>query len=94
MHKINNHNFSYRLSGKLEMTNPHRRLQKELSDLKSAQLKSFRDISVHDDNILFWSGLILPVSKAKSAYILRISSKNIILYRKIPHIIKEHFELR
>lgn len=44
------------------MTNPHRRLQKELTDLKSASLKSFRDISVHDDNILFWTGLILPVS--------------------------------
>lgn len=45
------------------MTNPHRRLQKELSDLRSAGLKSFKDISVHDDNILFWTGLILPVSE-------------------------------
>ncbi|CAD7086988.1 unnamed protein product [Hermetia illucens] len=37
-----------------------RRLQKELADLKSSGLKSFRDIVVDEQNLLFWTGLIVP----------------------------------
>lgn len=54
------------------MSNPHRRLQKELTDLKSAGLKSFRDICV-DDNILFWTGLILPVSASFCKYFSKLN---------------------
>lgn len=39
-----------------------RRLAKELSDIKSSGLKTFRDIEVDDSNILFWRGVILPES--------------------------------
>jgi ubiquitin-conjugating enzyme E2 L3 len=37
-----------------------RRLQKELADLQSSNLKSFRDIIVDESNILLWTGLIVP----------------------------------
>lgn len=32
----------------------------ELADLKSSGLKSFRDITVDERNLLFWTGLIVP----------------------------------
>lgn len=41
------------------MTAP-RRLRKELSDLLACQLKSFREIATDDDNLLRWTGLIVP----------------------------------
>lgn len=41
------------------MTAP-RRLRKELTDLLACQLKSFRDIATDDDNLLRWTGLIVP----------------------------------
>lgn len=41
------------------MTAP-RRLRKELTDLQQCQLKSFREISTDDDNLLRWTGLIVP----------------------------------
>ena len=37
-----------------------RRLQKELGDIQNAGLKSFRDITVDETNILQWTGLIVP----------------------------------
>ncbi|XP_014243630.1 ubiquitin-conjugating enzyme E2 L3-like isoform X2 [Cimex lectularius] len=37
-----------------------RRLQKELNDIRSSGLRSFRDIHVDDTNILLWTGLIVP----------------------------------
>merc|ERR1712042_190582 len=37
-----------------------RRLQKELFDIKKSKQKSFREILVDDDNVLFWKGLIVP----------------------------------
>lgn len=37
--------------------------EQELGDLKSSNLKSFRDIQVDDSNILSWTGLIIPVKK-------------------------------
>lgn len=37
-----------------------RRLQKELADLQASSLKSFRDITVDEANILLWTGLIVP----------------------------------
>ncbi|CAD5115451.1 unnamed protein product [Dimorphilus gyrociliatus] len=39
-----------------------RRLAKELSDIKTSGLKTFRDIEVDDANILSWKGIILPDS--------------------------------
>ncbi|KAM7344626.1 ubiquitin conjugating enzyme 10 [Cochliomyia hominivorax] len=41
------------------MTAP-RRLRKELTDLQQCQLKSFREIATDDDNLLRWTGLIVP----------------------------------
>ncbi|CAG2201968.1 ubiquitin-conjugating enzyme E2 L3-like [Mytilus galloprovincialis] len=37
-----------------------RRLQKELGDLRKADLKTFRNIIVDESNILKWEGLIVP----------------------------------
>ncbi|GFQ68816.1 ubiquitin-conjugating enzyme E2 L3 [Trichonephila clavipes] len=37
-----------------------RRLQKELQDIRKANMKCFRDIRVDDTNILSWQGLIVP----------------------------------
>ncbi|XP_049838888.1 ubiquitin-conjugating enzyme E2 L3 isoform X2 [Schistocerca gregaria] len=37
-----------------------RRLQKELGDIRSSGMKSFREIQVDDSNILTWQGLIVP----------------------------------
>jgi len=37
-----------------------RRLQKELQDLKSASLKTFREIQVDESNLLSWQGLVVP----------------------------------
>merc|ERR1712242_428034 len=37
-----------------------RRLQKELQDIRTAGLKSFRDIVVDESNILQWQGLLVP----------------------------------
>ncbi|KAL1402538.1 hypothetical protein pipiens_006039, partial [Culex pipiens pipiens] len=37
-----------------------RRLQKELADIRASGLKSFRDITVDEGNLLLWSGLIVP----------------------------------
>lgn len=37
-----------------------RRIQKELNDIRSAGIKSFRDVNVGDNNILYWTGLIVP----------------------------------
>lgn len=37
-----------------------KRLQKELADLRSSEIKSFRDIQVDEMNILAWNGLIIP----------------------------------
>ncbi|KAI9575202.1 hypothetical protein GQX74_015625 [Glossina fuscipes] len=44
------------------MTAP-RRLRKELTDLQAmsvSELKSFREIATDDDNLLRWTGLIVP----------------------------------
>ena len=43
----------------IKMTAP-RRLRKELTDLQECGLKSFRDIATDDDNLLRWTGLIVP----------------------------------
>lgn len=40
-------------------------ISQELGDLKSSNLKSFRDIQVDESNILSWTGLIIPVSDIK-----------------------------
>ncbi|KAF6216119.1 hypothetical protein GE061_000457 [Apolygus lucorum] len=37
-----------------------RRIQKELNDIRTAGLKSFRDVNVGENNILYWTGLIVP----------------------------------
>jgi len=37
-----------------------RRLQKELADIRTAGLKSFRDIQVDEQNILSWQGMLVP----------------------------------
>jgi len=37
-----------------------RRLHKELCDIRKSRQKSFREILVDDDNVLFWKGLIVP----------------------------------
>nr|XP_040224041.2 ubiquitin-conjugating enzyme E2-18 kDa isoform X3 [Anopheles coluzzii] len=37
-----------------------RRLQKELADIRSSGMKSFRDILVDETNLLLWTGLIVP----------------------------------
>lgn len=37
-----------------------RRLQKELQDIRKANMKCFRDIRVDETNILSWQGLIVP----------------------------------
>ncbi|CAG5118922.1 unnamed protein product [Candidula unifasciata] len=55
-----------------------RRLQKELSDLKSpncALRKLFRDITVDESNILLWHGLIVPENPPynKGAFKIEIS---------------------
>lgn len=34
----------------------------ELADLRSSDLKSFKDIQVDEANLLVWNGLIVPVS--------------------------------
>lgn len=34
----------------------------ELKEIRDANLKTFRDISVDETNILNWTGLIVPVS--------------------------------
>ncbi len=36
-----------------------RRLQKELQDIRSAGLKSFRDVQVDETNILQWQGELI-----------------------------------
>ena len=35
---------------------------KELQDIQSSNIKSFRDIQVDEQNMLNWQGLIVPVS--------------------------------
>lgn len=47
-----------------------RRLQKELQDIRTAGLKSFREIVVDEQNILQWQGLLVPDSApyAKGAF--------------------------
>lgn len=37
-----------------------RRLQKELKEVKESKLPYFRDVTVIDDNVLLWRGLVLP----------------------------------
>ncbi|EDX18508.1 ubiquitin-conjugating enzyme E2-18 kDa [Drosophila simulans] len=37
-----------------------RRLRKELCDLQGNALKAFRDIKPEDDNLMRWTGLIVP----------------------------------
>jgi ubiquitin-conjugating enzyme E2 L3 len=51
-----------------------RRLAKELQDIRSSNLKVFRDIAVDDSNILLWNGLIVPESPPynKGAFRVRI----------------------
>ncbi|XP_055305512.1 ubiquitin-conjugating enzyme E2 L3 [Sitodiplosis mosellana] len=49
-----------------------KRLQKELGDLKSSNLKSFRDIQVDESNILSWTGLIIPENPPYSKGAFRI----------------------
>ena len=39
-----------------------RRLQKELQDIRTSGMKSFRDIQVDELNMLTWQGLIVPDS--------------------------------
>ncbi|XP_011181565.1 ubiquitin-conjugating enzyme E2-18 kDa [Zeugodacus cucurbitae] len=41
------------------MTAP-RRLRKELTDLQACGLKSFREINADEENLLRWTGLIVP----------------------------------
>ena len=52
-----------------------RRLQKELSELKESDLKSFRNIVVDEQNILIWQGLIVPdnVPYNKGAFKIEIN---------------------
>lgn len=37
-----------------------KRLQKELHELKTSEMKSFRDIQVDEQDLLTWTGLIVP----------------------------------
>jgi len=52
-----------------------KRLQKELSDLRSSGIKSFKDIQVEDGNMLLWTGLITPENPpyAKGAFRIEIN---------------------
>ena len=52
-----------------------RRLQKELQDLREASLKYFRDIQCDEQNILSWTGLIVPdnVPYNKGAFKIEIN---------------------
>lgn len=49
-----------------------KRLQKELADLRSADVKWFRDIQVDETNILAWTGLIVPENPPFSKGAFRI----------------------
>lgn len=49
-----------------------KRLQKELSDLRSSGIKSFKDIQVEDGNMLLWTGLITPENAPYSKGAFRI----------------------
>lgn len=49
-----------------------RRLKKELEDIRSANLRCFRDVHVEDDNLLVWQGLIVPESAPYSKGAFRI----------------------
>ncbi|KAG8192592.1 hypothetical protein JTE90_015225 [Oedothorax gibbosus] len=49
-----------------------RRLQKELQDIRKANLKCFQDIRVDDTNILSWQGLIVPQNAPYSKGAFRI----------------------
>jgi len=52
-----------------------KRLQKELADLRSSPIRSFRDIHVDEQNILQWQGLIVPdnVPYNKGAFRIEIT---------------------
>lgn len=49
-----------------------RRLQKELQDLRKANLRCFRDIRVDESNLLSWQGLIVPENAPYSKGAFRI----------------------
>ena len=52
-----------------------RRLQKELQELRESGLKSFRNIIVDEQNILNWTGLIVPENApySKGAFKIEIN---------------------
>ena len=52
-----------------------RRLQKELTELRDSDMKSFRNIIVDEQNILNWQGLIVPenVPYNKGAFKIEIN---------------------
>jgi ubiquitin-conjugating enzyme E2 L3 len=52
-----------------------RRLQKELAEIKAADLPYFTNIQVDESNILVWRGLLVPNSPPynKGAFILEIN---------------------
>ena len=52
-----------------------RRLQKELQELRDCPPKSFREITVDEQNILSWQGLIVPenVPYNKGAFKIEIN---------------------
>lgn len=52
-----------------------RRLAKELADMKSSEIKIFRDIVVDESNLLNWQGLIVPLNApySKGAFKIEIN---------------------
>lgn len=52
---------------------------KELQDLRTNGVRAFRDITVDDSNILYWQGLIVPVS-GKLFFVIFMLSDTLYLY--------------
>lgn len=69
-----------------------RRLQKELGEIKEADMKFFRNIVVDEQNILFWQGLIVPdsVPYNKGAFKIEITYPGKYLKLYISLWFKEH----
>jgi len=56
----------------------HRRLQKELADLRERGMRTFQDVQVDEANLLIWEGLLLPDKPPynKGAFRIQITFPN------------------
>lgn len=52
----------------------------ELTDIRAANSKIFRNIVVDETNILYWNGLVVPVSPLAVAGVLRIAQSCLYMY--------------